>query len=294
MIGIYKIENKINGHCYIGQSIDIERRWKQEIQGAFCETDREYNYPLSRALRKYGVDNFSFTVLCECQPEDLNQLEEDYVRTYNSYFNGYNQTMGGDHTAAVAKELVIQIQQELPSTTEPWTVLSKRYQISDDTISKINRGLAWFNPQLSYPLRPVRPIQATATINPKPVVITWSQDMAKDIYDLGWTHAAPKYGISDSGLRKRAMRNGWPDTIFEFRNKYRQEVLELPPVAKKEKKEKPIIQQYDKNMQLIAEYDTPSNASRAVLGDESGGSHITQCCMGKRKTAYKFIWRYKE
>ncbi len=29
MIGIYKITNKINGKCYIGQSNDIERRWKE-------------------------------------------------------------------------------------------------------------------------------------------------------------------------------------------------------------------------------------------------------------------------
>ena len=27
LTGIYKITNKINGHLYIGQSIDIENRW---------------------------------------------------------------------------------------------------------------------------------------------------------------------------------------------------------------------------------------------------------------------------
>lgn len=291
MIGIYKIENKINGHCYIGQSIDIERRWKDEIRRAFCPTSHYYNYPLSRAFRKYGVDNFSFEVLCECQPTDLNQLEENYIQVYNSYFNGYNQTMGGDHAAAAAKELVIQIQQELPFTTEPWTVLSQQYHLSDDTISRINRGLAWFNPKLSYPLRPTFVQQKPKT---KPSVVNWSPEMMKDIYELGWSNAAPKYQVTDSALRKRAKSHGWPNTIFEFRNRYRQEVLGLSPIIKKEKKEKPIIQQYDKNMQLIAEYDTSSNASRAVLGNESGSSHIAQCCMGKRKTAYKYIWRYKE
>ena len=35
MIGIYKIENLINGHKYIGQSIDIEDRWTKEKQRAF-------------------------------------------------------------------------------------------------------------------------------------------------------------------------------------------------------------------------------------------------------------------
>nr|DAH19257.1 MAG TPA: intron associated endonuclease [Bacteriophage sp.]DAT87476.1 MAG TPA: intron associated endonuclease [Caudoviricetes sp.] len=29
MIGIYKIENLINGKVYIGQSVHIERRWQE-------------------------------------------------------------------------------------------------------------------------------------------------------------------------------------------------------------------------------------------------------------------------
>lgn len=29
MIGIYKITNMNTGKCYVGQSIDIEKRWKQ-------------------------------------------------------------------------------------------------------------------------------------------------------------------------------------------------------------------------------------------------------------------------
>ena len=29
MIGIYKITNKLNNKCYIGQSIHIERRWAE-------------------------------------------------------------------------------------------------------------------------------------------------------------------------------------------------------------------------------------------------------------------------
>lgn len=293
MIGIYKIENKINGHCYIGQSIDIERRWRNECQGAFCPSDREYNYPLSRAIRKYGLDNFTFTVLSECSRDELNEQEVYYIRAYNSYFNGYNQTMGGNQTAPIPKDLILQIQQELPYTTESWTQLSQRYKVSDDTISKINRGLVWFNPALSYPLRPTFVPQPKTLV---PTRETWSTQMAHDIYELGWRGAAQKYNVSDSGMRHRARSHGWSDKIFEFRNQYRQEVLGLAPLprpVKQEKQAKPVVQQFDKNMQLINEFDTPSNASRAVLGNESGSSHISQCCTGKRKSAYKFIWRYK-
>ena len=32
MIGIYKIENKVNGKIYIGQSVNIENRWKQHMR----------------------------------------------------------------------------------------------------------------------------------------------------------------------------------------------------------------------------------------------------------------------
>lgn len=45
MIGIYKFTNKINGHSYIGQSIDIdiEKRKKSHIQRAFCNTSVSEN-----------------------------------------------------------------------------------------------------------------------------------------------------------------------------------------------------------------------------------------------------------
>ena len=33
-IGIYKYQNKINGHIYIGQSTNIERRYQQHIYDA--------------------------------------------------------------------------------------------------------------------------------------------------------------------------------------------------------------------------------------------------------------------
>ena len=51
--GIYKITNKVNGKCYIGQSNDIHRRWKQELA-----SNAKLNPHLARAFEKYGIDNF--------------------------------------------------------------------------------------------------------------------------------------------------------------------------------------------------------------------------------------------
>ena len=75
VVGIYKITNKINGKVYIGQSINIERRWQQEKRCAFNENNHSYNSLLSRAFRKYGIDNFNFEVLEELKSEALNDRE---------------------------------------------------------------------------------------------------------------------------------------------------------------------------------------------------------------------------
>ena len=54
-----------------------------------------------------------------------------------------------------------------------------------------------------------------------------------------------------------------------------------------EPKVKMKVYQFDKEYNLIAEYDTASEAARAVNGDNS---HICEVLKGDRKTAYGFIW----
>lgn len=101
MIGIYKFTNLLNNKCYIGQSIDVEQRRLAHISSAKNKKAADYNHQLHQALRKYGVENFSFEVLVELSGEGydkdlLNKLEAYYVSKYNSFKNGYNATPGGD------------------------------------------------------------------------------------------------------------------------------------------------------------------------------------------------------
>ena len=62
MTGIYKITNMINGKCYVGQAVNIKRRWKKHKEVAFNNKDPGYSYPLYQAIRKYGLENFAFEV----------------------------------------------------------------------------------------------------------------------------------------------------------------------------------------------------------------------------------------
>jgi len=73
--GIYKITNLINKKVYIGQSVNIESRWRDEKAASNCLSDCEYNSVRSRAFRKYGIENFSFEIIEECSKEQLNERE---------------------------------------------------------------------------------------------------------------------------------------------------------------------------------------------------------------------------
>jgi predicted GIY-YIG superfamily endonuclease len=52
MIGIYKIENLVNHKCYIGQAVDINRRWRKHRETYNEPKFPQYEYPLYRAMRK--------------------------------------------------------------------------------------------------------------------------------------------------------------------------------------------------------------------------------------------------
>lgn len=91
MCGIYKITNVINGKSYIGQSTNIEKRWKKHRQPSSCKT----NKVLYKAFEKYRIDNFTFEIIQECAPHELDRLEVMYIEEFNTFKNGYNRTLGG-------------------------------------------------------------------------------------------------------------------------------------------------------------------------------------------------------
>lgn len=92
MIGIYKISNSCNSNIYIGQSIDIERRWSQHLYEALHPRNNNLLY---NAMRKYGIENFYLEVIEECLVQELDDREIYWISYYNSFHNGYNMTPGG-------------------------------------------------------------------------------------------------------------------------------------------------------------------------------------------------------
>lgn len=92
---IYKITNTINGKAYVGQtSQKIRVRWITHKCNAHQEKYK--HIPLYRAFNKYGVENFVFEILEECDNKFLNEREMYYIGLYDTFRNGYNCTYGGE------------------------------------------------------------------------------------------------------------------------------------------------------------------------------------------------------
>ena len=91
--GIYKITNVKTKECYIGQSRTIKDRWVDHMKCGLG-IDTPAGNKLYAAMQKYEIWNFSFEVLEECPPQQLNEKERYYIGLYSSSEVGYNSTIG--------------------------------------------------------------------------------------------------------------------------------------------------------------------------------------------------------
>lgn len=88
---IYKLTNKTNGKCYIGQTTNINKRINNYKRLECKRQPKLYN-----ALKKYGFDNFLFELFDTAdEQETLNFLEESYILCFDSIQFGYNDKEGG-------------------------------------------------------------------------------------------------------------------------------------------------------------------------------------------------------
>lgn len=97
--GIYRITSP-SGKVYVGQSINIEKRFYQ-YRKLYCKKQPV----LYNSFIKYGVENHIFEIIEECSEDSLNEKESYYIDYYNSYKNGMNCSLGGEFTPSKLLEV---------------------------------------------------------------------------------------------------------------------------------------------------------------------------------------------
>lgn len=109
---IYRIINNINRKIYIGQTNNSNLRWSQHKSNAKHNRGQQV---ITRALTKYGVENFEFEVIASCLDQAAaDEAEEQIIIQCESRnpLKGYNVSAGGN-TSPRTPEILQKISESL-------------------------------------------------------------------------------------------------------------------------------------------------------------------------------------
>lgn len=285
---LYKITNNLNGKTYIGQTIvTIQKRWNQHKANANKENP---DMAISRAIKKYGHENFSIEelLMSECctldeLQESLNYLEVIFIDHFNSLVdkNGYNIDKGGSSASASMQIVkVFNMGGELLEICDSATDASRKYNLSDSAIRLICKGLQpnynntfvfryeddtfdKFN-VLSNKNRPVYQFEKTGEFVKKHNMII---DAEKEI-----GQCLRKEAIDNPHLLSGGYWWSYND-VFNYKGSAVKKMVDI----------------YDDNEQFITTYESISETSR-ITGVSTGA--ISSSCAGKSKVHKGYIFCY--
>lgn len=143
---IYKYENIINGKVYIGQTVDLSSRMSSHKNKATYIKNKFYN-----AVRKYGWANFNYSVIAKVESDSLesvtellDKLEIEYIAQYDSYYHGYNSTLGGHSKRGykLSKEFSDMCRNRFYSdeTRKKMSIAAHNRKVSDSTREKCRQN----------------------------------------------------------------------------------------------------------------------------------------------------------
>lgn len=129
MIGIYKITSP-TGRVYIGQTVDIDRRWTYYKKDLCTKQARLYN-----SFKKHGVENHTFEVVEECLEEDLNTRERYWQDYYNTLEVGLNSRL--TETTDKSGKLSEETKKKIAASN---SIALRGKTLSEETKKKISEG----------------------------------------------------------------------------------------------------------------------------------------------------------
>ena len=125
--GVYCLVNLINGHIYIGSSVNLAVRMSNYLNTTYLKNRKNNNMPIIQALLKYGQENFAILIVEYVDIENLSVRETFYITHFLPYYNvlkqGYS-SLGYKHTEAT-KKLLSELAQNKVHSDKTKSLISK-------------------------------------------------------------------------------------------------------------------------------------------------------------------------
>jgi len=281
---IYKAVSKTTGKVYIGQTTQtLQERINQHNSHAY---GHQYNYHFHNAIRKYGSEDFTYEIIEDDIKtiEVLNEREKYWIAYYNSYYDGYNSTLGGEGCVRRDDEMIVKLFKEGYTTQEICEITGYNRQTIYRSYS-IN-GLTEDNNK------------RRAEQNRERCSRTVDQYSLDGKYIKTWPSATEcGKNLGNQGLISAICRQEKSIlSAYGFLFKYTDDPRDISEwvVRLKNKKDagrpKKEIEQYDSDNNLICTYESASAAATAL-----GKKDKSNICAAARKgvKAYGYYWRYK-
>lgn len=262
-MGLIYMLTSPSGKSYIGQTKrSFAIRWNQHKR----EAETGNNTPLYKAIRKYGADSFQHTILIETDNDKLNELEQYYIKQYDTYNNGYNCTIGGEGNCKISDDTIIKLWESGLCSAD----IARQLNVQGHTIENRIKSL-YSDAEIQE--RRYSSIGKKLQLEDNNIKTLWDQGYSitqiSDIlfYDRHTvSHVLQRLGITPEQLEcSRKTHSG-------------------------DKKNSPIIQ-YDKNGNFIQEWFSISEAARQL---NIHASNICKVLKKERKTTGGYIFKYKE
>lgn len=254
-IGIYKITSP-SGKVYIGQSINIEKRFKEHRNSINQKQTKLY-----KSFQKYGYINHKFEIIEECDLEQLNEREIYWKQYHLNLVNN-------DWKLVLFHELYDAGGGPKSKNTKQKIGLANSGPKPEGFGLKISRSISQYDLKGNF-------------------IKKWNSiTEAKQVYSGDITSCCLGKQKTASGFIWRYFNNTTDKIEVNLVNKHKN-------IKKSENwiknKYKPVLQ-YDLEGNFIKEWESIKQIIETLNYSQSG---ISNCCRGLYKQAYNYIWKFK-
>lgn len=257
MIGIYKITSP-SKKIYIGQSIDIEKRWF-----FYKKLHCKKQVKLYHSFLKYGVNKHKFEIVQLCEKEQLNELEKYYVDLFQTFNNKYGLNLqdGGGANASMSEETKIKI-----GLANKGRIIS--YEMINDYTKDKSIPVMQFDRKGNF-ISEYRSINYAATITKIDSVLI-RNCCINELYQTKGFIFILKHEFTNELLQSK---------ISKLKNRWK--TRDRTMFHKK-------VNMYDLNGNFIKQYNSINDAV------DDGYGHVGEVCSGKRKSTNNKIFKYEK